>query len=111
MADKTRHIPERVTPDMIQAAISSVWYANAAESIVPDDFQPPVPADHVLTRVTICYLVTVNGHTLVGVNACVSAEEWDSVKAKQLAYEQAEAQLWGLEAYLLRQRKMEQSGE
>jgi hypothetical protein len=104
-------LPERVTPAMIQTAISSVWYANAAESIVPDDFQPPVSADHVLTRVTLCYIVTVNGHTLVGVNACVSAKEWDPVKAKQLAYEQAEAQLWGLEAYRLRQLQMEQRGE
>lgn len=36
----------RITPADLEANIASTWYINAGEGVTPDDFMPPVPANH-----------------------------------------------------------------
>lgn len=49
-----------------QMGIASVWFANAAAGIQPDDYQPPVPRDHPLRDITLCHLVMLDGTTITG---------------------------------------------
>lgn len=59
---------QRVTPADVEAEIASEWYINGATGVVPDDFQPPVPAGHPLAMLTICVLILRNGTKVVGIN-------------------------------------------
>ena len=47
----------RVTPKDIEDNIASTWYINAGEGVVPDDYMPPVPANHPLRLLTFCVFV------------------------------------------------------
>jgi hypothetical protein len=46
--------------------IESVWFANPADGIKSDDFQPEVPADHPLRDFTLCHLVMDDGGLITG---------------------------------------------
>jgi hypothetical protein len=93
----------RLTPADIDRAISSEWYINAGEAIVPDGFHPPVPAVHPLRLITFCILVLKNGYTVTGESACVSPENYDQEIGRKIARENARQKIWELEGYLLKQ--------
>lgn len=94
----------RVTPADLADEIQSEWYFNAGEAVVPDDFQPPVPANHPLELLTICVLVLRNGFTVVGHSACVSAENFDADIGRRVARANAVEQLWPLLGFRLRDK-------
>ena len=68
----------RITPSDIEDNISSEWYINAGDSVIPDSFQPPVPAQHPLRLLTFCVLVLKNGFTVTGESACASPENFNA---------------------------------
>ena len=92
----------RVTPAALQAEIVSAWYINGATGVVPDDFQPAVPADSPLSLLTICVLVLRNGFTVHGVSACASPENYNKEIGERIARENAEREIWPLLGFRLR---------
>jgi hypothetical protein len=93
----------RITEADVEGAIASEWYINAGDGVVPDDFQPPVPAKHQLRQVTICVLVLRNGYKLVGVNeGPVSADNFNAEIGRKYARQKAVDQVWPLLGYELR---------
>ncbi len=94
----------RITPADLEANIASEWYINAGSGVVPDDFQPPVPANHPLRLLTICVLVLKNGFTVTGESACASPENFDAELGKKIAKQNAVAKVWPLMGYALKER-------
>ena len=94
----------RVTPDDIKAEIVSEWYINGGTGVVPDDFQPAVPAEHPLRLLTFCVLVLRNGFTVTGESACASAENFDAEIGKRIARENAIQKIWPLLGFRLRDK-------
>ena len=80
---------QRITPTDIDGTIASTWYINAGEGVIPDGYQPPVPANSPLYLLTICVLVLRNGFTVIGTSACASPENFDTEIGRKLAYEDA----------------------
>lgn len=74
-----------------EAAIKSEWYCNAAEAVIPDEFQPPVPAAHPLRDVTICMLVLHDGRTVLGSSRMQGADGKDVAIHRSLARRDAMA--------------------
>lgn len=60
----------------------------------------PVP----LAIMTLCFLVTTNGFTVVGKSAPASPENFDADLGKKFAYEDAIRQLWPLYGFALREQ-------
>ncbi len=56
------------------------------------------------TEVTICCLILENGYSVTGTSACASPENFDVDLGKKIAYDKAAQKIWGLEAYLLKER-------
>ena len=94
----------RVTPEDVEANIASEWYINAGDGVVPDGFQPPVPANHPLRLLTFCVLVLKNGFTVTGASACASPENFDAELGKKIARQNAVAKVWPLIGYELRSK-------
>lgn len=94
----------RVTPADIAANIVSEWYINGGTGVVPDEFQPPVPAEHPLRLLTFCVLVLRNGFVVTGESACASPENFDLEIGKRIARENAVQKLWPLMGYELKSR-------
>lgn len=106
----------RVTPDDIEAHITSEHYFTAGDGFagslasdpifnsLPDNervITPPAPLD----LITICVLITKNGTKLVGVNeGPVSAENFDPELGRKLARQKATDQLWPMLGFALRER-------
>lgn len=99
----------RITAADVEAEIASEWYINAADGVVPDEFQPPVPADHPLRQITICVLILRNGHKIVGVNeGPVSAANFNAELGRQYARQKAIDQVWPLLGYELQTKQAKQ---
>jgi len=94
----------RITPADLEANIASEWYINAGDGVVPDYFQPPVPANHPLRLLTFCVLVLKNGFTVTGESACVSPENFNAKIGKKIARQNAVAKVWPLMGYELRSK-------
>ena len=94
----------RITPADLEANIASEWYINAGDGVVPDDFHPPVPANHPLRLLTFCVLVLKNGFTVTGESACASPENFDAELGKKIARQNAVAKVWPLMGYELRSK-------
>lgn len=56
------------------------------------------------TEVTVCCLILENGYSVTGTSACASPENFDVELGKKIAYDKAAQKIWGLEAYLLKER-------
>lgn len=91
----------RVTPDALVDEIASEWYINAGDAIIPDGFQPPVPAVHPLRLLTICVTVLRNGFTVIGKSACASPENFDAEIGRDIARENALREIWPLLGFRL----------
>jgi hypothetical protein len=94
----------RITPADIEANIASEWYINAGAAVIPDGFQPPVPAVHPLNLLTFCVLVLRNGFTVTGESACASPENFDAAIGRKVARQNAVAKIWPLMGYVLRSK-------
>jgi Phage protein (N4 Gp49/phage Sf6 gene 66) family len=80
----------RLTPEMIDGAITDEDYY-----VFPK------------TQLTVCCLTLANGFTTLGSSACVSPENFDDEVGRKIARENARAQVWALEGYLLKQKLYE----
>ena len=80
------------------AALKSLGDIPGSTKIMGIDVKLYGPLD----LITLCFLVMENGYTVVGKSACASPENYDAEKGRRFAYEDAVAQLWPLEGYLLR---------
>lgn len=94
----------RVTPADIEAEIASEWYINGGTGVVPDGFQPPVPAEHPLRLLTFCVLVLRNGFTVTGESACASPENFNAEIGRRIARENAVNKVWPLLGFRLRDK-------
>ncbi len=99
----------RVTPADLQANIESWWYFTAAEGVegvaaagTPYTEQPPLGASSPLRLLTFCVLVLRNGFTVTGESACASPENFDAEIGRKIARQNAEAKIWPLMGYALR---------
>lgn len=77
----------RLRPSDIDEVIKASTYTN-----LPDG------------RTVVCQLTLRNGFTVIGTSACVSPENFDQVIGNKLAYEKARNEVWGFEAYLLKEK-------
>ncbi len=94
----------RITPADVEANIESTWYLNVGQSIVPDDYQPPVSAHSPLNLLTICVLVLKNGFTVTGESACASPENFDAEIGRKIARKNAVDKVWPLMGYELKSK-------
>lgn len=94
----------RVTPADIEAEIQSIWYINGATGVLPDDYQPPVPAEHPLRLLTICVLVMRNGFTVTGESAVASPANFNAEIGRRIARENAVSKIWPLLGFRLRDK-------
>lgn len=98
----------RITMADVEANIASEWYINAGDGVKPDDFQPPVPANHPLRLLTFCVLVLKNGFTVTGESACASQENFDAEVGQKIARRNAVDKIWPLMGYELKTRLYEE---
>lgn len=81
----------RVTPADVKAAVRSAEYLR-----------------HGL--LTICILTLQNGFTVTGESACASPENFNEEIGKQIAHTNAQAKIWPLLGYALREKLYRTSG-
>ena len=61
---------------------------------------------HVFSGVhTVCCLTLENGFTVIGESACVSPKNFDEELGRKIARDKAREKIWGLEAYLLADKR------
>jgi hypothetical protein len=84
----------------VQKTRNRVTLESMLEKIVATEYIHPKSIPHL----TICVLVTENGYALVGKSAPADPENFDEELGHKFAKEDAFRQMWGLEAYLMRER-------
>lgn len=95
----------RVTPDMVDEEIESVWYINAGTGVVPDadgKDQTAVPDGSPLRLLTFCVIVLKNGFTVTGESACASPENYCEHIGREIALGNAKQKIWGHLGFRLR---------
>ncbi|MDB5814452.1 MAG: hypothetical protein JWN23_1569 [Rhodocyclales bacterium] len=94
----------RITPDDIERTISREYYFTANDGVVGHGIVNRVGSslEPVLGLLTFCVLVLVNGFTVTGESACVSAENFDAEIGRKIARKNAVEKIWPLEGYRLR---------
>ena len=105
----------RITPDLIQDNIKSVFYFTALqgsrmavldESV--DTLNPSLVSttalDPTLGLLTICVIVLRNGFTVTGESACASPENFDAEIGRKIARQNAIEKVWPLMGYELRSK-------
>jgi hypothetical protein len=103
----------RVTPSDIQSEIVSEYYFTALQGARMEGLdyidklgqvRQPMPLHSVLGLLTFCVLVLRNGFTVTGESACASPENYDEALGRQIARRNAEAKIWPLLGFRLRDR-------
>ena len=84
--DKGLNAP-RVTPDDLEAAISSEEFHIFANSTL-----------------TVCVLTLQNGFTVIGESACASPENFNKELGEKISRQKAKDKLWPLLGYALKER-------
>lgn len=102
----------RVTPQDVDANISSEHYFTAADGLsgaaafvdggCVKVALHPSPAS--LSLLTFCILVLRNGFTVTGESACASPENFDAELGRKIARQNAVNKIWPLMGYELKQR-------
>ena len=92
----------RITPEMVDAAISREHYFTANDGIrgatgIADDRTPE-------RLLTFCVLVLKNGFTVTGESACASPENFDAEIGRKIARQNAAAKIWPLMGYELKSK-------
>lgn len=97
-----------VTPQDIEANITSEYYFTAAEAL-RCDYPPAMPktVSQPLELLTFCILVLRNGFTVTGESACVSRENFDAEKGRKIARDNAIDKVWPLMGYELKSKLAE----
>lgn len=100
----------RVThPDLLANIVSS-HYFTASEAVLGFDLCNPAANYQVddipqsMKLLTFCVLVLRNGFTVTGESACASPENFDAEIGRKIARQNAEAKIWPLLGYQLKQR-------
>lgn len=108
--DKGLNAP-RLTPEHIDATISSVNYFTADDGVVGRSHQNKEVLFNpgVLSTLTFCVIVLKNGFTVTGESACASPENFDAEIGKKIAYDNARNKIWQLEGYLLKEKLYQDS--
>lgn len=97
----------RITPDDIEANISSEHYFTArdgCEQVFGGGGTFPVS----LGLLTFCVLVLRNGFTVTGESACASLENFDAKIGRKVARQNAVEKIWSLMGYELKCRLAQQ---
>lgn len=95
----------RITPDDIEANISSEHYFTAGDGIAGVCFRQTkaLHSPHALEQLTFCVIVLRNGMKVVGINyGPVSPENFDAAMGREEARKDAIEQIWPLMGYELR---------
>lgn len=100
----------RVTPNDIEANITSEFYFTAADGLEGANGRRPnsVRAGTALGLLTFCVLVLRNGFTVTGESACASPENFDAELGRKIARQNAVAKIWPLMGYELKCRLAQQ---
>nr|WP_321482824.1 Gp49 family protein [uncultured Cohaesibacter sp.] len=103
----------RITPNDIEATISSEHYFSALDGVdghYRGGWQAQAVADATSLRLlTFCVLVLKNGFTVVGKSACASPENFDEDIGRKVARQNAVQEIRPLEGYRLRCELAEQA--
>lgn len=92
----------RVSVDDLRNGVAEVWYVNAGGAIeMMANGAKKLPSDHPTHLMTLCFLVTTAGFTIVGKSAPASAANFDIEKGRVFAYEDAMRQLWPMRGFAL----------
>ena len=94
----------RITPQDIEANITSEHYFTAADGVRGTLSDPIVDLSTPLELLTFCVLVLRNGFTVTGESACASPENFDAELGRKIARQNAVAKLWPLMGYELKER-------
>ena len=86
----------------VQKTRNRVTLESMIAKIVNEEYIHPESIPHM----TICVLTTENGYALVGKSVPADPENFDETLGQKFAKEDALRQMWGLEAYLMRERMM-----
>jgi Phage protein (N4 Gp49/phage Sf6 gene 66) family len=96
-------VAPKVTIADIEANIVSEHYFTASQGCIGN---PEEDAEHsALDRMdllTFCVLILKNGFTVHGFSACASAANFDPIKGRMYAREDAVNKVWGFMGYELR---------
>ena len=86
----------RITPDDIEANITSEFYFTAADGLEGATGRRPnsVRAGTALGLLTFCVLVLKNGFTVTGESACASPENFDAELGRKIARQNAVEKIW-----------------
>jgi hypothetical protein len=111
-------VAERVTPqDLLdnvkhvayfsayQGAVKAAYADAEAEGTRHGEAVEEVPES--LKLLTICVITLQNGFTVMGQSACAHPENFNADFGKRLAYTDAEAKMWPLMGYHLKQKLFE----
>ena len=77
--------------------------SDAGEGVIPDGFQPPVPANSPLYLLTFCVLVLKNGFTVTGESTCAGPENFDVELGRKIARQNAVQKVCPLMGYALKE--------
>ena len=93
----------RITPDDIEANISSEHYFTAADGIRGANDLECESGDP-LTLLTFCVIELRNGFTVTGESACASPENFNADIGRKIARQNAVQKIWPLMGYSLRSK-------
>lgn len=94
-----------VTPADVEACIASVYFFTAAEGVSGAGYVIHNPNNRgPLSLVTICVLVTCNGHSVVGEAHCQDPAKFSTMIGREAARADAIRQLWPMVVYAARER-------
>lgn len=102
----------RVSLADLKANIANAYYFTAKDGVQQrPDCNPDavvVGTEGSLGLLTFCVLVLKNGFTVTGESACASPENFDPEMGRTIARQNAEAKIWSLMGYHLKQKLSEQ---
>ena len=108
---KGANVAPRITPADIEANIFSEHYFTAADGYRSSPcYDPnghahePLPAPSPLELLTFCVLMLRNGSRVTGESACASPENFDAEIGRDIARQNAEAKIWQLLGFSLKQK-------
>jgi len=94
----------RVSLDDITNAIEAVFYCAGSEILEVSVDTPYTDDQHDKAGLlTICLVMMKNGFTIVGKSAPASADNYDPILGRKLAYDDAVQQIWPLMGFALKQ--------
>lgn len=99
-----------VTPADIEAAIASEHYGNSYIFFDIEIFHEGVDSETPhpsLGLLTVCVLVTRNGHAVVGESHCQDPAKFDAKTGRQAARANAIDKLWPMVVFSARQRALD----